>query len=210
VTRPHRTLEGVATLIALLAPPAFAGEWSTIRDENGVTVQEESAPGRVLPVLLGVTTIGASPQNVLSWIHDVSTHTGWMHNCEEARLLRDEGAVVYTYNRLDSPWPVSDRDVILRVETIASADDAVRVEFRSTDEVELPAVSSVVRMPRVEGYYDLRPLDSGGTRVEYRLDSDPGGSLPGWLVKRTSRNLPYFTLINLRSRVEAEGSRAAQ
>jgi hypothetical protein len=203
MTRPHRTVAGAAALVALLAPPAFA-EWTTIRDENGVTVQEQDARDRVLPILLGVTTIEAPPRDVLSWIQDVSTHTGWMHNCEEARLLGNDGdGVVYSYSRMGSPWPVSDRDVVLRVETTPSSDGAVRVEFRSTDEVEVAEVSSVVRMPRLEGHYDLRPLESGGTRVEYRLDTDPGGSLPGWLVKRASRDLPYFTLLNLRSRVEA-------
>lgn len=207
VTPSHRTLLGAASLVALLSTPAFA-EWTTIREEDGVTVREDDAPGRVLPVLLGVTTTEATPQEVLSWIQDVSTHTGWMHNCKEARTLRnDGGSVVYSYNRMNSPWPVSDRDVVLRVETTRSPDGAVRVEFRSTEEVELAEVSSVVRMPRLEGHYVLTPLESGGTRIEYRLDSDPGGSLPGWLVKQASRNLPYFTLKNLRERVESEGAR---
>ena len=60
----------------------------------------------------------------------------------------------------------------------------------------------VVRMPRLVGSYDLRPVEAG-TRVVYTVDSDPGGRLPAWLVKRASKDLPYFTLKNLRERAEA-------
>jgi uncharacterized protein YndB with AHSA1/START domain len=207
VTRPRWVLTAAA-LAGLLAAPA-AAEWATIRDEDGVTVQEASAPGRMLPALLGTTTIAAPPRDVLSWLRDVSTYAQWMHNCEEARLLRDDGSVRFVYNRLHTPWPVSNRDVVLRAHTTTSPDGSARVEFRSTDEVRVPEVPSVVRMPRLLGHWELRPLASGGTRVEYLVDSDPGGSLPAWLVRRTARDLPWFTLVNLRRRVEAEGARGA-
>jgi hypothetical protein len=38
--------------------------------------------------------------------------------------------------------------------------------------------------------------------VEYRVNADPGGSLPDWLVTQTTKDLPLHTLINLRSRVK--------
>jgi hypothetical protein len=198
----HCFFVGAAAFVTLLASSAVA-QWTPIREENGVTVYEARAPGRTVPVLLGVTTIDAPPHEVLSWILDVSTHTGWMYRCAEARPLRKEGDIAYSYSRLDFPWPASDRDVIVRVQTTRSPDGSARVEFRSTDDVDVAEMPSVVRMPLLAGRYDLTPIDSGGTRVEYRVDSDPGGSLPEWLVQRASRDLPYVTLVNLRSRVEA-------
>ena len=190
----------VTILVLSLASPTFA-ERSVVREENGITVEEEGAPGRALPILTGTTTMAAPPEQVASWIRATPTHTDWMHNCEEARRLRREGDVVIVYNRIGSPWPVSDRDVVLRSTETELEGGGIRIEFRSTTEESLPVVPGVVRMPRLVGSYDLRPVE-GGTRVVYTVDSDPGGRLPAWLVKQATKDLPYFTLENLRERAE--------
>jgi hypothetical protein len=57
-------------------------------------------------------------------------------------------------------------------------------------------------MPRLFGSYVLTPTGGGVTQVVYTVDSDPGGSLPAWLVRQAGKDLPYFTLKSLRERVE--------
>ena len=189
-----------ATLVLLLAAPSFAAR-SVVREENGITVEEDEAPGRNLPILTATTTMAAPIQQVAAWIRATHTYVSWMHNCEEARQVRREGSVVVGYNRIGSPWPVSDRDVVLRSTRTDLENGDIRIEFRNTTEETVPAVPGVVRMPRLVGSYDLSRVE-GGTRVVYTVDSDPGGSLPGWLVRQTSQDLPYFTLKNLRERAE--------
>jgi hypothetical protein len=56
-------------------------------------------------------------------------------------------------------------------------------------------------MAHLAGSYDLTPVE-GGTHVIYTVDSDPGGSLPTWLIRQAGKDLPYFTLRNLRERAE--------
>ena len=58
-------------------------------------------------------------------------------------------------------------------------------------------------MVRLIGSYVLRPLPEGGTHVVYTIDSDPGGSLPAWLIKQAGKDLPYRTLKSLQERAEA-------
>ncbi len=77
----------------------------------------------------------------------------------------------------------------------------IRIEFRSTTEENVPEARGVIRMPRLVGSYALHPVEAG-TRVVYTVDSDPGGSLPDWLIRQASKDLPYFTLRNLRERAE--------
>ena len=201
---PHRLSRRfalVAILVLGLAAPAFA-ERSVVREENGITVEEEAEPGRTLPILTGTTTMAAAPAQVAAWIAATHTYVDWMANCEEARRIRQEGRVVIGYNRIGSPWPVSDRDVVLRSTRTEIEGGGILVEFRSTTDENVPVARGVVRMPRLVGSYDLRPVE-GGTRVVYTVDSDPGGSLPAWVVRRASRDLPYHTFNNLRERAEA-------
>jgi len=192
-------------LAATVAAPA-AAEWSEVRNEEGITVEQENAPGRILPVLRATTDIAAEPAAVLAWITDATTFTRWMHNTEEAKHLKEDGEVTFAYTRVGAPWPVSDRDAVVR-STRSTPEGGHRVVFESTDELGLAEKSGVVRMPRIEGSWSLAPNDAGGTRVVYQVDSNPGGSLPGWLVAQVANDMPYHTLFKLRNLVESGASR---
>jgi len=196
-----RILISATVLTVILITPAYA-ERRVVRVENGITVEEEVDANRALPILTGTATMSASADQIAAWVGAVHTYTDWQHNCEEARVLPQSDGSRLTYNRIGSPWPVSDRDVVLRSTRTNSTDGSIRIEFRSTEDANLAVPSGVVRMPRLVGSYDLTPVE-GGTQVVYTVDSDPGGSLPAWLVRQASKDLPYMTLRKLQERAEA-------
>ena len=196
-----RALVPVTFLILVYAAPAFS-ERRVVREENGITVEEESAPGRMLPILTGTTTMAAEVERISAWIGATHTFVDWQHNCEEARQIRRDGNVVVGYNRIGPPGPVADRDVVLRSTRTELEGGGIRIEFHSTNEEDVPVARGAVRMRRLAGSYDLRPVE-GGARVVYTVDLDRGGSLPAWLVRQVGKRLPYHTLENLRERAEA-------
>ena len=188
--------------LALAASPAVA-ERSVVLVEDGITVESDSEEGRALPIMIGTTTMDADAEQVASWVTAVHTYVDWQHNCEEARVLMQPDGSRLTYNRIASPWPVSDRDVVLRSSREKLEGGGIRLEFRSTKDADLDTPRGVVRMPRLHGSYVLTPTAEGGTHVIYTVDSDPGGSLPAWLIKQAGKDLPYRTLKNLKERAEA-------
>jgi hypothetical protein len=196
-----RVLLSATVLTVTLLTPAYA-ERRVVRVEDGITVEEEVDASRSLPILTGTVMMSASADQIAAWVGAVHTYTDWQHNCEEARVLPQSDGSRLTYNRIGSPWPVSDRDVVLRSTRTNSTDGSIRIEFRSTEDANLAVPRGVVRMPRLAGSYDLTPVE-GGTQVVYTVDSDPGGSLPAWLVRQASKDLPYMTLRNLQKRAEA-------
>ena len=198
-------------LFATLSGPALGARadagprdvWTPVATEDGIRLWKNEARGQTVPGFRGQVTVNSSLEAVVATIRDYRHHTKWMHNCQESREIKRLGkAHALLYNRTAAPWPVSDRDVVLRSERRDLGGGHIRVEFRSTTEEKLPATRGVVRMPRLAGSYDIRPVE-GGTRVVYTVDSDPGGNLPDWLVRRASRNLPYNTLRDLRTRAES-------
>ena len=196
-----RILLSATVLTVTLVTPAYA-ERRVVRVEDGITVEEEIDASRSLPILTGTVMMSASADQIAAWVGAVHTYTDWQHNCEEARVLPQSDGSRLTYNRIGSPWPVSDRDVVLRSTRTNATDGSIHIEFRSTEDANLAVPSGVVRMPRLFGSYELTPVE-GGTQVVYTVDSDPGGSLPAWLVRQASKDLPYMTLKSLQERAEA-------
>ena len=179
--------------------------WRPLVTQDGVSVVERDSPGRALPELEAKVEIDAGIFEVLAVIVDVPNQTKWMHDCVEARFVRrDPADVAVIYNRTAQPWPVSDRDVVLHTEVVLlEPGKRAAVRFANVEDAGAPPVDGVVRMPRLAGVWDLVALSPTRTRVTYRLDADPGGSLPTWATARFSRNTPLQSLIGLRNRVFA-------
>jgi ribosome-associated toxin RatA of RatAB toxin-antitoxin module len=178
-------------------------EWRHLTTKDGIEVSEQEVSGRAYPTFRGVGTVDANLYDVFAVIADVDRYTEWMHNCVDAhRIRRESETVQYSYNRIGAPWPVRDRDVVLRSKMIVvEPGRELHVRFGSVEDDSVGPVKGVVRMRRLEGHYKLEALGPEQTRVEYQVGADPGGRLPAWLVKRNTRDLPLRTLLNLRQQV---------
>ncbi len=191
-------------LVAAFTQPFLASDdWRHLTTKDEIEVSEREVPGRAFPIFRGVGTIEANLYDVFAVIADVDRYTEWMHNCVEARRVRRESETVYySYNRTGAPWPVRDRDVVLRSKMIVvEPGRELHVRFGSVEDDSVGPVKGVVRMRRLEGHYKLEAIGAEQTRVEYQVDADPGGRLPAWLVKRNTRDLPLRTLLKLRQQV---------
>jgi len=146
---------------------------------------------------------------VVAVMQDVARYPEWSHNCREFSLIHlDEQGIHTLYNRTFAPMPaslvISDRDVVLRTELfILEPDRRIEARFRAVESELKRKVHGVVRMSSLEGMYRVTALDSERTLVEYRVDLDPGGSLPDWVKRFASRDLPSKTLSGLRRQVDA-------
>lgn len=184
------------------AEPADSG-WAPIASEEGIVVTSRPSEHSPLPVFRGVGVVEAPLLEVLAVVTDAQRHHEWIFSCSASALVEqtsDSTGIVY--NRTATPWPVPDRDVVLdsRVEVI-DGEQEIRVSFTATEHRDRPAEDGVVRMTYLHGHYHLWADGPERTRVEYQVDSDPGGKLPTWLATRGTRDMPLETLRELRNQV---------
>lgn len=198
-----------------LVGSAFAGTegtWQFIKADEGISVWKLEIPGQDLPGFRGQTMIDASIDDIMKTILNWKEHTQWMYRCKESQLVKrfDERQALM-YNRTAAPWPVSDRDVVIKTHITRSDDQKhIYVAFTSQDTPLKPAVDGVVRMPRLVGFYKMWENEPGKTKVLYQVEADIGGSIPKWLAALGAKDLPYRTLSKLRERVMAgKGGKSA-
>jgi hypothetical protein len=196
-------MTALAAVVVPLAAPAAEEGWRETARADGIVVSERPLPGQHVPTFRGTGIVDGDLATVLGIIGDVEQHPAWLPDCAEARVLsRPSPTVSYVYHRTDVPWPVADRDVVFRQEVrVLEPHRLVHVTIASDDSVFVPPTGGSVRVVRLIAGYRLEALDASRTRVEYRVDVDPGGTLPTWFASRMTRMLPLYTLASLRDRV---------
>jgi hypothetical protein len=200
MTRRSRAAVSIAALAFCTGVALADDAFQPLVTQDGVSVSERTSPDRALPELRAMVEIDAGIYEVLAVIADVPNQTTWMHDCSEAKVVRQiSETVLLIYNRTASPWPLSDRDVLLRSETtFVEPGQHVTVRFAATTDPAAPPIDGVVRR-----LYDLVALSPERTQLTYDLDADPGGSIPAWAAVRTARQTPLETMRGLRARVAA-------
>jgi len=201
-------LIGAALLLCLLTQSAAAQEalrWETLYTKHGITVSAGHRVGSDLPVLKGVGVLPVNLYHLLAIVEDVKRHNEWVYRVARAEIVeRPNPFKLRAYMRFDFPWPASDRDGIVNVNVKRtwSPHHEIGISFKRTVDRRKPVYEGVVRVPWSRGGTTLRWLTPTSTRVEYLIDTDPGGMLPKWLVRWISQDLPLKILNGLRRQVK--------
>jgi hypothetical protein len=199
-----------ATAFAQGAASAEAdlGGWTFERREHGITVSRRARSGSVLSAFRGEGRVKANVLQVLAVILDVRETERWAYGITSARSVRridERNELVYLYS--DTPWPVRDRDMVVRrsvhvVEAGAEFTISIRCEQQGAQER-----AGVIRVHDCDSAFRIRKLDATSTQVSYEMSLDPEGAVPQWASAWVARTAPVKTLLALESRAKRNRGR---
>ncbi len=196
------------TLGALLAPCTALSEtgWKPALQRDGIEVSTRAVSGSDLDEFMGTAEIDASVGVIAAVIDDVPAAPEWMADCREARTIRkiDKNSSV-VLNVTKTPWPAYDRETLLKsTKQRDTKTGTVIFAFHSINDPAVPIGRKNVRIPAVEGRWILIPVGKDRTKVTYTVKTSPGGSIPRFIAKQRSRDIPYKTLLGLKKMVKKD------
>ena len=201
-------LIGVITVFLLFFAANLGAqeEWRLVKNSNGIRVFTRPLANSSLDEFKGAAVINASLEVVAELIRDVDAQPEWMADCIEARIVKkftEEDMLVYNVTR--APWPVSNRDVVVRSSgKIDTKSGRVSVTFKAVNEPSVPHKSGHVRITDLLGQWHLKKAGDDKTGVVFIIRANPGGSIPASIANMTSKNIPYRTLMNMKKMVQKE------
>ena len=172
---------------ALLASPDSGPGWTKAAETDGITVFTRDKPGTEVKELKALGTVDAPADAVWKVIRDYPKYKERMPYTEVAEVVATEegGKVTWFYSRIAAPF-VAKRDYTLKI--IDESDWKEGKGFLKSSWVMAPdkgpaPMKDVVRLKTNDGFWLLEPKDGGKrTFVTYYLFTDPGGSIPKFLV----------------------------
>ena len=195
-------------LITLLVPSTTqANGWELVFEAENLLVQRRDYEGSNLKEIKGVTRVKASLNAVMALLKDAEFNHHWVYRSGGATILQEAGyAQAYVYGIVDAPWPMRDRDTVVRFDyrqdTVTKAITIAITNFPGL----IATKNEFVRVPKFGGYWTLQPEKDGWVEVIYQVYGDPGGWIPVWVANHAAVISVKRTLHNMRSAVTRYGS----
>lgn len=187
-------------LILAVSAPIFSQTndgWVLKNEKSGVKVYYRKTSD--LYELKLTTALKAPLSGMVQLFDDVSKYTVWGYKVTEARLVkRVSPTEMYYYAKIDFPWPMSDRDLVMHTKLEQLPDCNTITSTSVAVSGMVPESKDMVRIKKAHSKWTVTPGTGGWLAVEYYLYSDPGGNLPDWAVNLAVDVGPRETIKNIR------------
>ncbi len=194
---------GLFLLLSLMSfSTLFHGGWDLKKDKNGIKVYTRSVEGYKLKEFKGVVRIKTTMAQAKSVLMRISSYTTWQHNVSTAKIVGDKTSdQFYAYVVTNAPWPVSDREVVVKNDIEKGTDGSVTFHMNAVTG-KGPQNTGNVTMTYMKGFWKLTPMGDGTVEVIQQVHADPAGNIPDWLSNSAVVDTPYKTLYNLKQKLE--------
>lgn len=178
-------------------------DWVLSSDGNDIkTYYRESAESDIKELKI-ITSIEAPAILVFELLNDIDLYDDWVYRTSEAKLVQyyNNRSLQY-YAVVDFPWPFDDREMYIKSSyTISPDQKSISTNSMAVPRKDIESREDHVRITDMVLGWDLEEDEQGVTHVTYVLRSDPGGSIPAWMVNLALEAGPKQTMTNLRDLV---------
>lgn len=196
-------LLGMVLISSSAVALAADGVWTPRKSDAGVTISSRPSADSPINDIRSETRMTASMDSLISLMRDYSARPRWDSMCGEIKVLKQEvnAETVYVHMRL--PWPVSDRDLVMRVEWKQDPTTGVISQHAYGVPDAAPPVEGRVRMTGFFNDWTFTPMPDGTLAVDGIAHADPGGPMPVWMINRLSSDAPLQAMKNMKEIAEA-------
>jgi len=173
-------------------------DWKLKQNKEGIEIYTKPLENSHLKGIKVKCALPATLSQLVTVIMDVNTAAEWVYSTKSSTLLKKiSAAEVYYYSEVNLPWPISNRDFIAHLKVTQDPHTKVVTIDGPVISNYLPEKKDIVRVRSSYGKWVLTP-QKNNVKIEYTLETDPGGSLPAWLVNLFVAKGPHETFKNLK------------
>ena len=179
--------------------------WELKVDKEGIKVYTKSGEHSSFKSVKTVCTIDASLSRLTAVLLDIDRTVDWVYATKKCSVLKQvsQSESIY-YSEIDAPWPVSNRDFIVRLWAVQDEKTKAVSVLAENKPSYLPEHDDIVRIKQSYSKWVIEPLKGGKVKVEYTLQVDPGGNIPAWLINLFATKGPYESFKKLRLQVKKD------
>ncbi|RLZ10366.1 hypothetical protein EAH57_05110 [Acinetobacter sp. 2JN-4] len=148
------------------------------------------------------TTFDVPLERAVAVVLDVERAPKWVPYVGKAQLLsRDEKKGEFIlYMVLDFPFPLKDRDVVIKGKMSKNADGSISIKNQAI-KYDYPEQPDIIRLSRYEGDWTFQKVAENRVKVSTSGYADPAGAIPLSFVNMFVQQQPYQMLMKMKKEV---------
>jgi hypothetical protein len=185
-------------------PAIDSEQWALQKEIDNIRIYTMDQPDSGFQAFKAVARLDAPIENLMAVMINPESCEEWVLNCTESYAFgTGDFHDRYAYSVNDMPWPVTDRDYVLRIQTRGDAGTGVIFMDLSATPGMRAEYSSRVRVDVSNTLYRFTPAGDQ-TQMVWVQHTEPNGSLPGWLVNNLLVDIPVKSMQALESVARSE------
>ncbi len=172
--------------------------WRFVKEAQGIKVYYREIPQNNLNEVKIQTTFNANLSTIVEALKDVEAYPSWVYKANSSKTLKIYGPneLIY-YNKLDFPWPLSDRDIAIHTKIVQDQNSKEVTSISFAVPNSIPKIQDLVRISEFNSMWVFKPIN-GKVQAEYTFKSNPGGNIPAWMVNMSLDEGPIKTIQNFK------------
>jgi hypothetical protein len=177
--------------------------WNAEFSKNGITVYTRAVAGSDIKEFKGIGIIDAPVEVVNNALNDIPNLANWMPDCLVSKIAEKKSDdYMILYQVIKTPWPLNSRDFTFETRIIKDNDKIIRT-VKAVPHPSYPPTANYVRITNMTGQWTLLKQDNNTrTLATYQIKTDPAGNIPVSIANKTSKKLPYETILRLREQAK--------
>lgn len=177
-------------------------DWTLKLDKENIKVYTKTQEHSNLKAIRVSCELNTTLTKLTAVVLDANAGAEWVYSTKSSTLLRQisPSELIY-HSEVSLPWPFSNRDFVAHL--IAKQDAATRVVTIDgpVDPHYIPEKKGIVRVAKSFGRWVITPKAANLVHLDYTLETDPGGSIPAWLVNLFVTKGPFETFKKLKDQL---------
>ncbi|WP_082665519.1 START domain-containing protein [Pseudoalteromonas sp. H105] len=205
----------IALLLMLLCcteVTAQQSQWQLWKSQEGISVSFIKHTNGIFEVQGTLSINDRTADDFMMLLSDTQRAPLWVENVTHVEVLsRPSDAETIVYTKINSPWPVRDRDMVSYscYKQLSPTQTLLTISAYPGFKNE---VDSVVRIKDLKATWLLEENNTPGKvslTLTHTVYADPGGAIPHWLSNKVGLQSTLKTLQALRRELAQERYRAA-
>ncbi|QSP96262.1 START domain-containing protein [Marinobacter salinisoli] len=183
-----------ASSVSAQLPAEDAKDWKLREEVGNIRVYTVDQTDSSFKAFKAEALLDTPIENLMAVMINPESCLEWVHNCIESYAF-GEGNFHdrYAYSVNNMPWPVTDRDYVLRIQTRGNRASGEVIMDLNAIPNQRREFDGRIRVDRSDTFYRFIPRGDQ-TKMIWIQHTDPNGSLPGWLVNSLLVDIPVRSL----------------
>lgn len=198
--KKHIVLATLLSTTSLVASAAEAPKLSLNR--NNIKVWTYQTANNPVFQYKAETTFDVPIERAIAVVLDIERIPQWVPYVGKVQVLsRDDKKGEFTlYMVLDFPFPLKDRDVVVKGKVSKNPDGSISIKNNAIKN-GFPEQADTIRLNRYEGDWLFQRLGDNKVKVSTSGYADPAGSIPLSFVNMFVQQQPYQMLMKMKKEV---------